>query len=487
MQQGGCKRPTFTVAQLPPGARRADVTQAAICAGLRETACPRYDEPMEQTNKDHNPITPFAITNYRDIRQRFGIKQKNRRAHLCIVGKTGTGKSTLIQTMARYDIEMGYGIALIDPHGDLAEAILESIPANRINDVVYFNPADLEFPIPFNPLEHVPADRRFLVASGLISVFKKVWGDFWGPRLEHILRNALLTLLGFPGATLLDLPRLLTDEPFRMTVLKRVTHPHVRDFWFSEFGKYSAYLKSEAVAPILNKVGQFVASTPLRNMVGQRTPTTLDFRQMMDEGKILIANLAKGKIGEDNTSLLGAMLVTKIQLAALSRADVPEHERRTFYCYVDEFHNFITMSFADILAESRKYALSLTLASQQLSTQIDERLRSAILGNVGTLISFRVGVEDAKLLAPEFAPTFGVTDLINLPNHHIYLKLLIDGRPSQPFSACTLSPTPTRASYKREIIEQSRQRYARPRSDVERELFRGRGEQSQQSDQGRLI
>jgi hypothetical protein len=301
------------------------------------------------------------------------------------------------------------------------------------------------------------------------------------------LRNALLTLLGVPGATLLDLPRLLTDEPFRLAVLKRVTHPQVRDFWFLEFGKYSAYLKTEAVAPILNKVGQFLASTPLRNMVGQRVPTTLDFRQMMDEGKILIANLAKGKIGEDNTALLGAMLVTKIQLAALSRADVPEHERRTFYCYVDEFHNFITMSFADILAESRKYALSLTLASQQLSTQIDERLRSAILGNVGTLITFRVGVEDAKLLAPEFAPTFGVTDLLNLPNHHIYLKMLIDGRPSQPFSACTLAPDPVPVSHKSEIIAQSRQRYARPRAEVERDIFRGRDEQPHEPRQTRLM
>ena len=276
-------------------------------------------------------------------------------------------------------------------------------------------------------------DHRYLVASGMISVLKKVWADFWGPRLEHILRNALLTLLENPGSTLLDLPRLLTDEKFREMLLARVKHPQVREFWFAEFAKYSAWLRSEAISPILNKVGQFLTSIPLRNIVGQRK-STLDFRQVMDEGKLLIVNLAKGRIGEDNCSLLGAMIVTKIQLAALSRADVPEGKRRAFYLYVDEFHNFLTLSFADILAEARKYGLNLVLAHQYLE-QLDEKLRAAVFGNVGTIISFRVGADDARILAREFYPTFSESDLVNLPNHSIYLKLLIDGAPSTPFMA----------------------------------------------------
>jgi type IV secretory pathway TraG/TraD family ATPase VirD4 len=441
---------------------------------------------MDSPSPDPNSITPFAITNYRDIRQRFGIKQKNRRVHICILGRTGTGKSTLIQTMAGHDIQAGQGVAVIDPHGDLAEAILDAVPESRIDDVVYFNPADLEHPIAFNPLEDVLPDARFLVASGMISVLKKSWSEFWGPRLEHILRNSLLTLLEYPGATLLDLPKLLTNEQFRMVVLRSVKHPEVRDFWFLEFAKYSVWMRSEAVSPILNKVGQFLSNLPLRNVVGQRTKSSLDFRKIMDEGQVLVVNLAKGKIGEDNCSLLGAMLVTKIHLAAISRADLPEQERRSFYLFVDEYPNFVTLSFADILAESRKYGLHLALASQQLIT-IEERLRLAILGNVGTLISFRVGVDDAELLAAEFAPVFSVEDLVNLPNHHIYLKLLIDGAPSRPFSACILPPSRTIASFRQAIIEQSRQRYARPRSIVERELAATRFAVPLPSRQGRLL
>jgi hypothetical protein len=371
--------------------------------------------------------------------------------------------------MAAHDIEMGYGLALIDPHGDLAEGLLELIPARRIKDVVYFNPADLEYPLAFNPLEDVLPDHRYLVASGMISVLKKVWADFWGPRLEHILRHSLLTLLENPGSTLLDLPKLLTDERFREVMLRRVTHPQVRDFWFAEFAKYSAWLRSEAISPILNKVGQFLTSIPLRNIVGQRSGA-LDFRKSMDEGKILIVNLAKGRIGEDNCSLLGAMIVTKIQLAALSRADVPEGKRRAFYLYVDEFHNFLTLSFADILAEARKYGLNMVLAHQYLE-QLDEKLRAAVFGNVGTLISFRVGVEDAIPLAREFYPIFSETDLVNLPNHSIYLKLLVDGKPTQAFSAITLPPMQRARSYKGDIITSSRQRYARPRKNVEQAML----------------
>jgi hypothetical protein len=425
---------------------------------------------MTKSNKDKNPITPFAVTDYRDIQKRFGIKDENRRGHIYIIGKTGTGKTTLIENMAISDIKRGNGLALIDPHGDVAEDILDFIPKRRIKDAIYFNPGDLEYPIAFNPLEKVPSDFHHLVASGLISTFKKIWAEFWGPRLEHILRHSILTLLEYPESTLLDLPRLLTDKEFRKKVLECVTHPQVKDFWLSEFEKYSAWLRSEAISPILNKIGQFLVSIPLRNIVGQKE-NTFDLRKVMDEGKILIVNLAKGKIGEDNSSLLGAMIVTKIQLAALSRSDLPEDKRKPYYLYVDEIHNFLTLSFADILSEARKYGLNLILAHQYIE-QLDEKIRAAIFGNVGTMISFRVGAEDAKYLAREFSPVFDEHDLINLPNYHIYLKLMIDGTTSEPFSAITLPATERNKSYKDKIIKISRERYARPRAQVERDIQR---------------
>lgn len=421
---------------------------------------------------ENEKVTHFAVTNYRDIRKKFGIKEKNRRGHMYMIGKTGTGKSTLIENMIISDIKEGNGIALIDPHGDLAENILHQIPEERMGDVIYFNPSDIEYPISFNLLERVHPDHHHLVASGLISVFKKVWPEFWGPRLEHILRNSILTLLEYPESTLLDIPRLLTDKEFRKQVVGKIRNQQVREFWFYEFEKYSVRFSSEAASPILNKVGQFLTSAPLRNIVGQKE-NTFDIRKMMDEGKILIVNLSKGKIGEDNSSLLGTMLVTKIQLAALSRADLPQEDRKSFYLYVDEVHNFLTLGFADILSEARKYGLHLVLAHQYIE-QLDERIRAAVFGNVGTLISFRVGATDARQLVSEFYPVFSETDLVNLPNYHIYLKLMIDGITSRPFSATTL-PSPEREeSHKDRIVELSRERYCRPRKEVERQiLFRG--------------
>jgi hypothetical protein len=420
-------------------------------------------------SQKNNRITPLAVTDYRDIRKLFGIKEKNRRGHMYIIGKTGTGKSTLIENMAIADIKNGYGVALIDPHGDMAEEILDYVPKKRIKDVIYFNPADLENPIAFNPLEKVPKDFHHLVASGIVSTFKKIWSESWGPRLEHILRHALLSLLEYPNSTLLDLPKLLTDKDFRKNVLNYITHPQVREFWLSEFDKYSVWLRSEAISPILNKISQFLISIPLRNIVGQKE-NTFGVRQAMDEGKILIVNLAKGKIGEDNCSLLGALVVTKIQLAALSRADLPEENRKPFYLYVDEIHNFLTLSFADILSEARKYGLNLVLAHQYIE-QLDERIRAAIFGNVGTIISFRIGAEDAKYLAQEFAPIFDEADLIKLPNFHIYLKLMIDGVTSQPFSAITLRLRDINTSHKEEIIDFSRKQFTKPRSIVEQQMI----------------
>jgi len=402
-----------------------------------------------------------------------------------IIGKTGTGKSTLIENMTVSDIKTGYGLALIDPHGDLAERILDRIPEKRIEDVIYFNPSDLEYPIAFNPLEKVPRDYQHLVVSALISVLKKIWTDFWGPRLEHILRHSLFTLLECPQSTLLDLPRLLTDKEFRAGAMRYVTQRQIRDFWLFEFEKYSAWLRSEAISPILNKIGQFLTTIPLRNIVGQKE-NTFNLREAMDEGRILIVNLAKGRIGEDNCALLGAMIVTKLQLAALSRSDIPEEKRKTFYLYVDEIHNFLTVSFADILSESRKYGLSLILAHQYIE-QLEVEIRTAIFGNVGTIVSFRVGAEDAKYLAKEFSPVFDESDLINLPDHHIYLKLMIDGVTSKPFSAKTLLSEDNPESLKDKAVEFSRRKYSKPRALVEAEISGQRHRLSDSYAQKRLF
>ncbi len=424
---------------------------------------------MFRSGNAKNPVTPFAVTDYRDIRERFGIKEKNRRGHMYIIGKTGTGKTTLIQNMIVSDIRSGNGIAVIDPHGDLAEELLNFIPKKRIKETIYFNPADLDYPIAFNPLEKVDKNHQHLVASGLISVFHKIWHEFWGPRMEHILRNAILALLEYPGSTLLDLQSILVYKEFRRRVLEKVTNQQVKDFWLTEFEKYSAWFRADALAPVQNRVGQFLSAPLMKNMLGQRE-NSIDFRNIMDEGKILIVNLSKGRIGEDNCALLGAMIVTKIQLAAMSRADLPEEKRKSFYFYTDEIHNFLTQSFCNIMAEARKYGLSLVLTHQYID-QLDEKVSCAVFGNVGTLITFRIGARDAEFLKTEFHPVFNEADLTNLPNYHIYLKLMIDGVTSKPFSAVTLAPPEIRISYQEKIIKTSRKRYARNRKEVEQEIM----------------
>jgi len=425
---------------------------------------------MEYDPLNTSHITPIGITNFRNSNIPFGIKDKDRLGHLYVIGKTGTGKSTLLQSMAVSDINRGNGFCVIDPHGDVAENLLNYVPYERIEDVIYFNPQDLEFPIAFNPLKKVHPTYHHVVASGLLSTFKKIWADNWGPRLEHILRFTLLTLLEFQDATLLDIQPLLTDISFRSQILSRIHTHQLLTFWHNEFDKYSNALRAEAIAPILNKVGILSSSALLRNIVGQKT-RSFHLSKVLDEGKILIANVSKGALGEDVSALLGSMLVTSIQLAALHRARQSEHTRRPFYLYVDECHSFLTDSFADILAESRKYGLGLFLANQYIE-QLKDEIRAAIFGNVGTLISFRVGANDAHYLAKEFHPVFNETDLVNLPRYSMYLKLMIDGATSQPFSADTVPLKAYDISFKQDIIAVSRHQNARSREKVERELLK---------------
>lgn len=425
---------------------------------------------MNQTSD----IAFFAKTNFRNQERVFGIKADDRRRHMYIIGKTGMGKTNLLENLAIQDIQAGHGICFIDPHGDVAQKLIKTIPAHRINDVIYFDPADQDFPIAFNVLEQVGSDQRSLVASGLVGVFKKIWADSWGPRLEYILRNAILALLEYPGSTLLGVMRILVDKSYRERVIEKVQDPVVKAFWRDEFSGWNERVLQEVISPIQNKVGQFTSNSLIRNIIGQTT-SAFDVRQAMDERKILIMNLAKGKIGEDSTALLGAMMITKVQLAAMGRVDTPEAERKDFYLYVDEFQNFATDSFANILSEARKYRLSLILANQYI-TQIDEKVRDAVFGNAGTLIAFRVGAADAEFLEKEFEPIFLPNDLVNLPKYNIYLKLMIDGIAGDAFSAVTLPPIPIEEDGMADkVIRISRERYATGREEVEEKIRRWTG------------
>jgi CxxC-x17-CxxC domain-containing protein len=424
---------------------------------------------------NNNEITFFAKTNFRNQDRVFGIKTDDRRRHMYIIGKTGMGKTNLLENMVIQDIRNGHGICYIDPHGDTAEKLLKSVPAERINDVIYFNPADQAYPIAFNVMESIDPEYRHLVASGLVGVFKKIWADSWGPRLEYILRNAIMALLEYPGSTLLGVTRILVDKKYRERIVERITDPVIRQFWVDEFPKWSDKVLQEVVSPIQNKVGQFLSNSLIRNIVGQ-AQSSFDVRKVMDERKILIMNLSKGRIGEDASALLGAMMITKIQLAAMGRVDMNEDDRKDFYLYVDEFQNFATESFANILSEARKYRLNLILANQYIE-QIDEVVRNAIFGNAGTLISFRVGATDAEFLEKEFAPIFTQTDIVNLQKFNIYLKLMIDGIAGDAFSATTLPPVYIEDTRENEdkIIQASREHYTCAKLVVEENIARWSG------------
>jgi len=422
--------------------------------------------------QDPNEISYFAETDARNKRIPFGIKAKDRTRHVYVIGKTGMGKSTLLENMAVQDLKNGNGICFIDPHGKTADLLMEYVPEHRINDVLYFAPFDTDHPISFNVMEDVGYDKRHLVVSGLMSSFKKIWQDAWSARMEYILSNALLALLEYPDSTLLSVNKMLADKPFREKVVANITDVSVRSFWVDEFAKYTDRFAAEATPAIQNKIGQFTANPLIRNIIGQPN-SSFDIRKMMDERKIIIINLSKGRIGELNAQLLGSMLVTKIYLAAMSRADMNEEELDklpNFYLFVDEFQSFANESFADILSEARKYKLNLTIAHQYIE-QMPEEVRYAVFGNVGTLITFRVGATDAEYLEKEFAPVFLAQDIVNLGFTQIYLRLMIDGIGSSPFSAKTLPPiAKDERHFVQEIIDASRRQYARPRAMVEEEI-----------------
>ena len=391
---------------------------------------------------DPQKITYFGETDARGKKIKFGIKAKDRLKHMYIIGKTGMGKSTLLENLAIQDIQNGEGLAFVDPHGGTAEKLLEYVPEHRVKDVLYFAPFDMEYPISFNVMEDIGADKRHLVVNGLMSTFEKIWVDAWSARMAYILNNTLLALLEYPGSTLLGVNKMLSDKEYRKRVVENIKDTSVKAFWVDEFGKWTEKFIAEAIPAIQNKVGQFTSNPLVRNLLGQ-PQSSFDIRKMMDEKKILIVNLSKGRVGEGNANLIGSMLITKIYLAAMSRADASEADLNklpNFYLYVDEFQSFANKSFADILSEARKYKLNLTIAHQYIE-QMEEEVRDAVFGNVGTMVTFRVGAFDAEVLEKEFAPVFTAEDLVNLGFTQIYLKLMIDGVSSQPFSATTMAPS----------------------------------------------
>lgn len=430
---------------------------------------------MDNEIPNNKDITYFAKTNFRNTNTVFGIKRKDRRQHMYILGKSGTGKSVLLHNLITQNIKNGEGVCVIDPHGELAEEILELIPEDRMKDVIYFNPADPDFHIGFNVLQIDDPKLKHLVASGIMGIFTKIWANAWSSRMEYILNNAILALLDTPGTTLLGIPRLLVDKEYRQMIIGNLKDPIVKSFWLHEYEEWRDQFRNEAIAPIQNKVGQFLSTSIIRNVVGQ-SKSTIDIFKIMNEGKIFIVNVSKGRIGEDNSALLGGMIITKLQLAAMERVRIPENERRDFYLYVDEFQNFATESFANILSEARKYRLNLIIAHQyiaQISNSEGSKVSDAVFGNVGTMIIFRVGAEDAQFLEKEFEPEFTAQDLVSLPNYNVYLKLMVDGVTSRPFSAITLPPMVSvdpNNDTKEKIIESSRVLYARSRTDVESEI-----------------
>lgn len=449
----------------PPTASVAGIRNVAW--GRRYPGEPPANLPaaVDLSEEEKKEINFFAKTEFKNRLVTFGIKRVDRRRHIYIIGKTGTGKSTLIANMLINDMRNGEGVAVIDPHGDLSEILLDYIPSFRINDVAYLDPSDTTHPFHINPLEIKDPEHMELVASGFVAIFYKLYGHSWGPRLEYILRNCILTLLEIPHATMLMIPELLTNDDFRnRKIVPKLRDTILTNFWQHEFDKMHPRLKSEAISPILNKVGQFISSPMIRGIIGNPT-STIDLEEVMNKKKILILNLSQGKLGEDNAALLGAMFITKMQLAAMNRVHIPEAERKDFYLYVDEFQNFATTSFIKILSEARKYRLNLILANQYIG-QVLEDVQKAIFGNAGTLISFIVGAQDASLLAKEFAQVYKETELVALGNYQIILKLAVDGITSFPFYATTLPLPKSKNKNRAKVLRVSRERFTRAKVKV---------------------
>ena len=425
-----------------------------------------FSEPPENlpvseglTDEEKSKINFFGRAVFKNRDLIFGIKDIDRRRHLWAIGKTGTGKSTLIANMAIDDMKKGRGMAIIDPHGDLSDILLKYVPASRMNDVIYFNPIDRDRPVRLNVLEVKDPAQRELIVSGIVAIFNKLYGHSWGPRLEYILRNTLLALSEIPGMTLVDVPKLLTDRAFRQDAMTKLKDPVIKRYFENEFDKMPEKMLQESIAPILNKVGQFVSSPMIRAII-ERPQSSIDMEEVMNDGKILIANLSQGKLGEDNAALIGAMLITKFQLAAMNRVDRAESERRDFYLYVDEFQNFATTSFIKILSEARKYKLNLTMANQYMA-QIPIEVQKAILGNAGSIISFTIGADDARIIMKEFGEVFTDKDLVNLENYQIAVRLMVDAMSGRAFVARTL-PLPASANQNRDtVIRVSRERWGR--------------------------
>jgi len=435
-----------------------------------KTAEPPAKLPVLTGDSAHDEqISAFGLTNFRGINHQFGLYRYDRSRHVYIIGQTGAGKSGLLEIFALSDVYHKHGYAIIDPHGDFAVNNMHFIPADRIDDVVYFNPADTAYPLGFNPMEVYDPNQKNNISSEIIGVLKRMFGDSWGPRLEYILRYTILALLDHPGSTMLDITRMLTDKKFRKEVLASCKDAVVLNFWNIEFNSWNEKFQAEAVAPVLNKVGAFTANPIIRNIIGQ-PKSTFNIREIMDDGKILIVNLSKGLIGEDNAAILGSFLVTKIQLAAMSRSDIERIEdRRPFYLYVDEFQNFATDSFATILSEARKYGLNLTVANQYVS-QMQDTVRDAVFGNVGTMISFRVSADDAPLLSKQFEPQFEPADLLQMHNRNFIINMVIKGEKAPAFSATTLTIPTSQTNYMQHIVDSSRRKYARDRASVAAEI-----------------
>ena len=433
------------------------------------TASRRGEPPL---NLPTSNCTFFARTNFRDQLVNFGIKDEDRRRHIYLVGKTGTGKTTLFKNMIVQDMEGGKGVGVLDPHGDLIEELLDFVPDERVDDVVLVDPADAERPVSINMLECPDPSQKNLMASGLVTAVKKHFEYSWGPRLEYLLNNAILTLLEVPRTTMLGIVRLLMDKNYQKYIVYKIKDPVLKEFWETEFKQMmgNVAFHTEAIQPIQNKIGRFLATSTIRNILGQAR-STIRLDEIMDQGKILFINLSKGKIGEDNANLLGSLIISRLNFMAMRRVGIPEEERRDFYLYADEFQNFASGSFASILSEARKYHLCLNL-THQYTAQLPEEMQDAIFGNVGTIISFALGAPDAKVLAPEFAPVFDENDLITLDKYNIYLKLMIDGMTSPPFSAVTLPPPTDRTGNARKVVELSRQKYGRPVEEVEARIRR---------------